>query len=366
MTLPARARSFAVPLSAAAVLAGSCASGAAAAASPPASGPAASDSGSPRETPAVTLTLLAPSAAGPWAIVVANQGTEPVRVLADARFAVLLVRAPGQGWVQCALPAAMRAGTDPRTAVLSASERYEEWFDPRLFCWGPAFDALGEGGSATVFLGYARGGARAGNRAPSGPPFAVEPVQTPTSLRPVERLVSSTVWWSPAKPQPASRPSAPGAQSAGGPRIELEAPSRVDAPSAREARLTAVVRNTGDRTALVHLRADRLELRVTRPDRQTLTCPVSTRHRAVARDFFGAVPPRGRRPLTVLIAEVCPRRAFERPGAYEVWPALRVVETGERFGLAAVTGDFGAERPTLVRVQTSRLAYEPVPRPESR
>ena len=77
---------------------------------------------------------------------VTNDGSVPVRIVADARFLSLELTRRGEKRAErCELPVAMRPDdwTD-RSLVLPAGRAYVETFEPRLYCFtGNAPKALG-------------------------------------------------------------------------------------------------------------------------------------------------------------------------------------------------------------------------------
>jgi hypothetical protein len=333
----------------------------------------------------VQLSVDAQAACSPWTLRVLNSGDVPVRIQADARLLTLLVRPNGKKYVLCSLPAAMSDEIGGRALVLEPGASYIEKFDPRLFCFGEVVDQFGADTSVTAFWGYkpSANPAHAGNAAP---PFVAEPARAPVTFAAQKRLVSQTVWIVSQQPAPSAQASSParpasaaatpdgkpGAQSTddksakadsggdvGVPKLALQVPRRIDTDSIRDARIAVVVKNVGDRAALVHLRPDRLQLRVVDPSGAGSVCGPLGRGRAAVRDFFHTLGPRASEGLTVLLAEACPRELFDRPGVYELTTSLHVSDDGRGFGLKAWTGKAKAEsdRATLLRVRHGSKPY---------
>lgn len=318
--------------------------------------------------PDVSVAVQAPKAEGPWLVRVRNNQSSPIRIRADARLLKLLVAPVGKKYVECSLPAAMRAGGDPRELELGTGETWSELFDPRSFCFGKVIDELAPGTSVTGFFGYAP---VKGEKTPKKP-FVVEPLVAPPAFAAQKRIVSLTTWIharptleataqaaasesvpADVKPEEPVKPGTPINTS----RIVLTTPRLIDAVSMRDARISATLSNRGDRDALLHVRADALEFSILTPDGKTVACGGGSRGRAAVRDFFHTLRPKGAETLTVLLAEVCSRSIFQRPGIYEIRTKLRATEDGARFELRALTGVFEAEKPTLLRLQDAREPY---------
>lgn len=308
--------------------------------------------------PPVSVAVDARSARGPWTLRVHNDGGMPVRIHADARLLQLLVAPRGKGYTSCVLPGPMQQG-DGRELELKAGESYREDFDPRLLCFGKLIDQMAAGTSVTAFWGYKIDAARVRAKKPQQPPFAVEPAEAPPAFEAAKRLVSLTTWlFTPAaelaqpKDAAADKPAAMNTS-----RLVLDPVRLVDAPTLRDAKLSATVRNVGDRAALVHLRPDLLEFTVTQPDGTVVGCGMRGLRRSPVRDFFHTIAPKGSETLSVLLDEACPRELFKVPGVYEIRTVLHARWDGKEFGLSAVTGDYEGQHTTLVRVQTAKERY---------
>ena len=326
--------------------------------------PASSDDASTR-TPSVHL-IVSPgrTPTSPWRMVVVNRESQPVRIVADATRLSFLIRGPAdKKYATCSIPTSMQSSPVARQLVLQPGELYAEDFDLRLFCWGDAADRLIAGASTTAFLGWSPGKPkRYGKPKPPSPPFAVEATVPPAAFADQKRLASLTTWlnadaFTSSKPSPdEDKPTVLGA-----PDLRLRTPRWVDASNVRDARLTATLTNVGDRTATVHLRPDDLEVTVFKPDGQTAVCPAGPSMRASARDFFQTIKPGKSSSVVYLIAEMCPRDTFERPGIYELRATLRVRDDGATYGLHALTGNFPVKQSTLLRIRSAREPYHAAP-----
>ena len=313
----------------------------------------------PTRNPLVRLSLVVPESHAPWRMVLHNRDSVPVRVVADARRLTLLIRGPDDSsYTRCRLPDSMQGSVRKRQLVLPPGQRYVERFDPRLFCWGSVSEKLRMGASVPALLGWEPDERRAKRDRPQVPPFAAEPVLAPPAFAPQKRLASLTHWLPEGDIVQANRkvPERP-PRFVGAPDLRLKTHRWAEAITHRHARLTATLRNVGDRSALVHLRPDDLQIRVRRPNGSAVVCEPGPRHRAAVRDFFRTIKPGKSATVRVLLTEHCPRNTFERPGLYELSSTLRVRDDGSHFRLQALTGDFPAPRSTLLRVRDARKPY---------
>jgi len=337
--------------------------------------PSPADDAKPNEptaatrAPLVQLMIELPETRGPWRMVVQNEDIVPVRVVADARRLVLLIRGQDDNsYTQCRLPDSMQGSIRARQLVLKPGDKYVEHFDPRMYCWGSISEKLTAGASVTAFLGWEPDARLDKRNKPQLLPFAAEPVLAPAAFVPQKRLASLTQWLpsndvveaNPEAPQPPPR-------FVGAPDLRLSTHRWADATNLRDARLTATLTNVGDRSALVHLRPDDLEVRVRRPDGSLTVCGPGSDRRAAVRDFFQTIKPGKSASVGVLLAELCSSDVLDRPGLYELTATLRVRDDGAQFQLNAMTGDFAVRRSTLLRVRNSREPFhDGPPRAEGR
>ncbi len=323
--------------------------------------------------PDVSVAVQAPTASGPWTLRVKNGQQQHVRIHADLRLLRLLVRPVDQTkYVDCALPSSMLGSPGDRELELGPGETWSEKFDPRLFCFGKVLDDFGPGTAVTAFWGYVP----VKNAKKQKGPFVVEPVVAPSEFSAQKRLVSLTTWIptppakdasssaEPDKPAAAKEPessSPPPGTPINTSRLVLEAGRFVDASSLREARVSATLRNKGDRDALIHVRSDQLAFTITSPDGQTSSCGGGSLSRAVVRDFFHTLRPKGSEAMTVLLGEACPRSIFAQPGVYEIRSRLEAPDDGSRFELKAQTGVFEAGKTTLLRLRDAKQPFYTAP-----
>lgn len=296
-------------------------------------------------------------------MILTNREQVPVRLVADARRLSLLIRGPeDDSYTRCELPSSMQGSVRKRQLVLRPGERYVERFDPRLYCWGSVSEKLVTGASVTAFLGWEPDKRRFARDKDQKPPFVVEPVLAPPSFQPQKQLASLTHWLPQgdvvqANPEVPDRPP----KYVGAPDLRLKTHRWADATNYREARLTATLENVGDRSALVHLRPDDLEIRVRQPSGSVVICGPGSGYRAAVRDFFQTIQPGKSATVRVLLSELCPSGTLDRPGLYEMHATLRVRDDGSHFRLDALTGDFPAPKTTLLRIRESRDPYHAHP-----
>ena len=311
----------------------------------------------PSRAPHVRLLLDAHTWHGPWTITFVNEEDVPVRIAADARQLSLLVRLPNdKNYTKCSLPSSMRGTGRDRQLVLDPAQSYVETIDPRLYCWGENQTKLAPGASVTAFVGWAPDVRLEKRSKPQVAPFVVEPVLAPPAFPFTKQMASLTHWLAASDDSLIAQPEQPPARYVGTPDLRLSTPKWEDA-DLRSARISATLTNVGDRAALIHIRPDDLELRVQRPDGSMAACGPGSSYRAAVRDFFLTIQPGKSVSVSSLLSERCPSGTFERPGLYQLHTTLRARDNGSAFHLQAITGDFAAPTPTLLRLRTARLPF---------
>ncbi len=325
--------------------------------------PNLSTSAAATRAPDVRFSIQIPKTHGPWQMVLVNHDVVPARVVADARRMTLLIRGPAEAkYKTCKLPSSMQDASRKRQLVLRPGQKYVEPFDPRLYCWGSVSEKLTAGSAVTAFLGWKNDPKRERKNKTQRPPFAAEPVLAPAAFIPQKRLVSITHWLGDDDIVQANpKLKSPQPKYVGAPDLRLSTHRWADATNQRTARLTATLTNVGDRSALVHLRPDDLEIRVRRPDGSISVCGPGPAQRAAVRDFFQTIKPGKKSSVRVLLGELCPSDALQRPGLYELSATLHVRDDGSQFRLQALTGDFKSSRSTLLRVRRSRHSFHQHP-----
>jgi hypothetical protein len=344
----------------------------------------------PREDPPelpparVALHIDAAEATGPWKMVVTNTGTEMLRLAADGRLLRLEIRPPATAEanppakkakkakkdlsVECRAPASLRPGAvdDERAVALPPDTRYEETFDPALYCFDrQQREALVPGATVVAKLGFVPAAAKRGRPARQSRPYVAEPTSPTTAVSPVKEVVAAAF----TIPQPAAaQPPAPAATPSdqadadpGAPRMEISAPRWMDSEGARSLTLPVTITNAGKRSLVARLRVENLSFDIEGPGGSAL-CQLWDGQRTLVRDFFKTMAPGGRESMTVLLGEVCPDQTFDAPGLYKVTPHVTLADEPGRSPVRAWTGAATAKQPTLVRVRSgSRPFYRQPP-----
>jgi hypothetical protein len=158
-----------------------------------------------------------------------------------------------------------------------------------------------------------------------------------------------------------------------GARMALTSVPHADAKTRREIALSVEAHNTGDRPVFVALRARQLEFFIEGPD-GIVHCPRRTLDHRVPRDLFRSLDSGQHIHMHLMLAEMCPAEAFQRPGLYLATPILHADATGQEYGLKAMTGVVTTRDPgdvggthrddddaTLVRVRFGRLRFHRKP-----
>jgi hypothetical protein len=347
------------------------------------------------------LWLIAPSPTGPWTLRIDNVSENAIRIPADARLLRLEI-SPAAGSdgkagkkVSCEAPSGLRPKSFPeeRALVLQPGESYVETFDPHLFCFGKKSEAL-EGG-ALVRPRFGWDPPASWDRRPAKAPFAVANLDLPADGRSQRELAGPAIVLShgddtrksyageePAHPHKKGRRHKPGHKgkrpptkhadlTAPGeprdyntPRLEVDTQKFEDASGASDISVVVHAKNDGRREMLAALRSRMLSFEVTGPilldaprrDRQ-IECPAPAPRNATPREMFKSYRPDESVSFNVLVAELCPKNTFLRPGLYRVRPTLHATQSGAELGLKAHTETSRSLHETLVRVHTGRLPY---------
>jgi len=381
--------------------------------------------------PPVRLQLLAPSATGPWLMRVDNHGEQAVRVVADVRMLSFVVKTPATKKGKrrrrartetCNGPKAFgleRHFPADRQLVLLPGESYVEQFDPRLICFGKQAELLVPGAKVTAMLGWKPNKRR---RKMSAAPFAADDAASPRKFRPLRRLKAESVTLDDSTPvvygndvkgrsegEPAAKAGdgkadpakkAGNADAAGdntasgdkpkarqptvgepkrtqdkttpdalGARLALTASHYADARRPTEIVLSVQAHNAGQRPLFIAVRDRMLSFAIEGPNGPVKCSRPSVRHK-VPRDLFRQLHHGKHVHMNVLLAEVCPPGAFDRPGLYVATPTLHVDAAGTEHGLTAAVGtvttsdkgDVGGthevrDDATLVRVKRGRRPF---------
>jgi hypothetical protein len=347
----------------------------------------------------LTLVVTEDGPDQPWTLSLANQGSQPLGLIADPGLLWFEVTLPGRAPQTCRLPEPLRPTTMQRKNVLELNpgEHFSRRFDPRFFC----FAELGQlllvpGARVTPHFGWPREAPTPKKKAkakpgasPSGAPEApfvawrwpqvaasasassaapAAPSAEPTAesiAGEADELGSST-----PTPSPWRWPTE-GVKSVEGPTLQLAAsyaswigaprrdPPRdlelvmiagSDAEDERTATVTIGLINPLDRPQPIFVRRELLDYDVQGPD-GFFQCTSSD---VGSPDFasFSTLAPHAAERLTVRLIELCPRRSFARPGLYEVHAKLAARWSGQELGLDAFVGELDATHPAFVRVRS--------------
>jgi hypothetical protein len=292
----------------------------------------------------VKLTLDAPTATGRWTMRVANEGSVPVRIVADARFLSLELTRRGEKRAEhCELPSAMRPddATD-RSLVLPAGRAYVETFEPRLYCFsGNAFKALAP---TSIVVGHLGWQAKGSTDWEVSPIDGVEP-----TVAPLRHLDSAPIFLYDEKLS-----SAQGAPEKGNSlALALDGPQSVDADSPDEVAVSVTLRNTGSRPLRVRFRPDTMGFDVVGPSGRE-PCAWPRRPAAPTPELFTRLPPGGTTQMAFELAAFC-GDSLDREGLLVVRPWLDTrAASGQEMGAAAFRGWVSAAAPTFVRLQRGR------------
>jgi hypothetical protein len=315
-----------------------------------------------------------PDLAGPWKMVVTNQGDVPVRVAADGRLLALEIKPKEDAQADppakkkrklpprstiCRLPAELRPAdvTDERAVVLEPGARYEEVVSPALYCFDePGSKSLVAGAEVVAHFGFPDFG-KAAKRAAPRPPWVVEPATKAPTVTALKELLSAPFVLPAATPASTS-PAAGTTESndPNGPKIELVAPSRVDTPNERTVAMTFTVKNGGGRAVPLHIRRDNLVIDLDGPD-GSAHCGFPAMRRGVAKDLFTTLAAGAAKTFDIWVGEICPDVVFDRPGLYRLRASLAFPSSGEAYSLKAWTQTITAKEPILVRVREGRLPF---------
>lgn len=342
-------------------------------------------------TPAAEVDLWIHTAkTGSWGMTLTNKSSAPVRILADARllwFEVITAPeplAPGkkpgkaQGFPKgkipvCRPPAELRPDgeIEKRALILRPGESYDERFDPMLLCGaGKLMQGLKPGAVVYAHYGYPPPTRKSKDPLPQ-PPYVLDSVSEPRAVLPARGVDAMTMVLSetteptsnvePAKtdkPEPPKGTEPPPVVDERGPRLKLTATPLVDAAGPNDVTISVTLANEGLRAALLRFRSDDVGFTVSAPDGQVTRCDRGINRRAVVRDFFESLRPRGKQSFTLRLQEVCPVNTFARPGVYTVTANASLSQSGEAQNLAATVASVQAEAPTRVRVRSGRLPYQ--------
>jgi hypothetical protein len=315
-----------------------------------------------------------------WLVGVVNRGTEAVKVRFDLRRLTLTLvqpepaSKPTRAWapkpkpVICRLPegfAGLPGSDEPR--VLEPGEGLIQTFDPRLYCISPTGDSLlFTGQRITPELGFApkpprvvwqRGRRTQVPSAQQAPfiaePAALEPVAPDAEHDPrIKQLVGSELVLTPEMTD---------AEAEDDPTLPLQLRLLRGSDAATELGATVTLDVRARKKSQLYFRRELVSIRVHGPD-GIRGCDPEPDERAPDRQAYLSLGAGQSIGATSMLAELCPKYTFGRPGLYLVSARLDAARDGAEFGLSAFTGRLESRKQALVRIKTGEL--KPLPPPE--
>ena len=327
------------------------------------------------------LEVTARPAGELWLVAIVNRGTEPARVAFDLRRLTLSLETPDDPkkprpkWkkkpppIVCKLPEGFGGpGGDDSWRALGAGEGLLQTFDPRLYCISAAGDALlATGQKVTVKLGYApkpphqvyRQGKRTEVPSLQGAPFIAEPVaEAPSKPDPehelrVKELTASEVTLT---------PDLTAAEAEEDPTLPLQLRLVHGSDAATEINATATVEVRAKQKSQLYFRRELVSFVVHGPD-GIHECDPQPDNRSPDRQAYTTLGVGQTVSAASLLAELCPKYTFGRPGLYLVSARLDANLDGSEFGLSAFTGRLESRREALVRIRIGDFPALPPPEP---
>ncbi|MBI2388281.1 MAG: hypothetical protein HYV09_01580 [Deltaproteobacteria bacterium] len=319
--------------------------------------PAKKDEPPPLPPPDVKLVVDAPSGKA-WRVEVQNNGTTPLRIVADPRLLRLTIAAPpappptptttkaGKTVTakakkpppdtECAAPASMRS--DQRTLVLPPGGKWSDTIDPRLLCLDRV-DKLVEGATVTARLGWAP--PKVGNLKA---PFVVIPEGGDVAM--AKEIGAAPFTLESAWPPVIGSATVPLSAKGGASR---------SVAVGTDADTTIILKNTAPKAGTVYARPQLVDARVITPRGQNVVCGGSILVPAPIVDFTTRLPPNGTWSATVPLAKLCPPSTFDVPGLYLVIPSVHLPKVPQLPD--AWSGDVVADPPQLLRVEVGTKPF---------
>lgn len=317
-----------------------------------------------------------------WVLAVVNRGTEPAKVQLDLR-RLSLELTPGDDDKK---PAKVRVRAKPRVITCKLPEGFggmaadEEWrsleageglvqtFDPRLYCVSGSGDSLlSTGQHITAKLGYTpnpprsvyKGGKRVEAPSAQTAPFIAEPAAAPAEPPDakhdarVKQLVATEV---------VLTPDLTANEAEEDPTLPLSLKFVHGSDAAAELNTTATVEVRAKQKTMLYFRRELVSFTVHGPD-GIHGCDPQPDERAPDRQAYTPLAAGQSISATSLLAEMCPKYTFARPGLYLVSARLDALRDGSEFGLSAFTGRLESRKEALVRIRTGDFPALPPPEP---
>jgi hypothetical protein len=315
-----------------------------------------------------------------WLLAVVNRGTEAASVTFDLRRLTLTLEKPDDSgkphpaWkkpskVVCRLPEAFGGpDLDREPLVLAPGEGLVQSFDPRLYCISSNGESLLVAGQLlTPKLGFTpkpprvlwKQGKRVEGPSPQVAPFIAEPVAQVAEPDPehelrIKQLTASAFLLT---------PDLVGEETAADPTLPLELRLLRGSDAGTELTATVALEVRGKRPkSMVYFRRELVSFEVHGPE-GIRGCDPQPDDRAPDRQAYTALGNGQRLTAISLLAELCPKLTFGRPGLYLVSARFDAERDGAEFGLQAFTGRLESRRQALVRIRTGELPALPPPEP---
>jgi hypothetical protein len=195
-----------------------------------------------------------------------------------------------------------------------------------------------------------------------GPSMAV-PSNASTGARPSSTQPNKGSYDPSTKKSDDDGPSAPPAEDRNAARVDVYVDRTSDADAPRNVVVNIRAVNEGRRELISALRGRMLSFTVEQlgPDnepRQSFICRGSERPHAMPTEAGRDLDAGQAVTIPIMLAEICPRDAFERPGLYRVRPGIDTALEGEMLKQHPYIGKALARQSSLVRVATSRKPYQ--------
>lgn len=334
------------------------------------------------------LWLIAPTALGPWTLRVENEGSIALRIPADGRLLRLEVQTDeAEKPVSCTLPTSLRPSNFPadRELLLAPGHSYEESFDPRLFCFGKNAAVLGPNAIVRARFGWEPPKVpkwKAKTKKPPTGPFAVESTEREPTIAPVWELQAPAILLGAATATPAMELKAPtkeaetetkpetkeGAPESTEPavaasppvderagKLELSSTGFIEASAPRTITLNVTTKNVGLRPLVVALRPWMMSFRIDGPGDEPQMCYADNALRNLPRDAYRPLAPGASTSFSVLLAEVCPKNTFPKPGLYRVTATMAAKETTN--GIDIQITPLTVREPSFVRLTSAEEPF---------
>lgn len=338
------------------------------------------------------LWVIAPTAVGPWTMRIENEGTIALRVPADGRLLRLEVQTDETAKpISCILPSSLRPSGFPedRALLLAPGHSYVESFDPHLYCFGKSAVKFGPN-----LLVHARFGwdppktpkTKAKNKKPPTGPYAVESTEREPTIAPLWEITAPSIVLgamtnaAPVVPPPQNPETAPksegtetkeatppakeGSSETNKPvppaslpvderagKLELSSTAFIEASAPRTITINVTAKNVGLRPIVTALRPWMLSFRIDGPGGDVQMCYADNGRRVLPPDAYRPMAPGASTSFAVLLAEVCPKGIFPRPGLYRVTVTMAAKESMN--GIDIKTLQIGARDPSFVRLTSA-------------